>query len=96
MDTHHVNRSVNEHLMESHPICRACSEEHKPSTQCFEDGTKSTIHPKQAAVWCSLHLEQVEDLLAEVQFKVGVVGTGHVIDEHQAVPLSLKTAAKTR
>lgn len=47
---------------------------------------------------CSLHsteipnLEQVEDLLAEVQLKVCVVGARHVIDEHQAVPLSLKAA----
>lgn len=45
---------------------------------------------------CYLHLEQVKDLLAEVQLKVGVVGTGHVIDEHQAVPLGLKAAAKTK
>lgn len=81
--------------MESHLICRGRSKEHKPYTQCFEDGNKSKINPKHAAVRCYSHLEQVEDLLAEVQFKVGVVGTGHVIDEHQAVPLSLKTAAKT-
>lgn len=37
-------------------------------------------------------LEQVEDLLAQVQLKVGVVGARHVVDEHQAVPLRLKAA----
>lgn len=45
---------------------------------------------------CESHLEQVEDLLAEVQFKVGVVGSGHVVDEHQAVPLSLKASFEDR
>lgn len=38
----------------------------------------------------SVNLEQVENLLAEVQFKVCVVGSCHVVDEHQAVPLGLK------
>lgn len=39
---------------------------------------------------CSSNLEQVENLLAEVQFKVCVVGSCHVVDEHQAVPLGLE------
>lgn len=81
--------------MKSHLICRHRGGEHKPSTQCFGDEHTSTLNPKRAAVRRYFHLEQVEDLLAEVQFKVGVVGTGHVIDEHQAVPLSLKAVAKT-
>lgn len=36
------------------------------------------------------NLEQIEDLLAQVQLKVRVVGARHVVDEHQAVPLGLK------
>jgi len=40
-------------------------------------------------------LEQVEDLLAEVQLKVGVVGARHVVDEHQAIPLGLKAVGDT-
>lgn len=37
-------------------------------------------------------LEQVQDLLAQVQLEVCVVGSCHVVDEHQAIPLGLKTA----
>lgn len=36
------------------------------------------------------NLEQIEDLLAQVQLEVGVVGARHVVDEDQAVPLGLK------
>lgn len=39
---------------------------------------------------CGSNLEQIEDLLAQVQLEVRVVGTRHVVDEHQAVPLGLK------
>lgn len=44
---------------------------------------------------CKSNLEQVEDLLAQVQLKVCVVGARHVVDEHQAVPLGLKAVEKT-
>ena len=43
---------------------------------------------------CDPNLEQVEDLLAQVQLKVCVVGACHVVNEHQAVPLGLKAAGK--
>lgn len=42
--------------------------------------------------YCGSNLEKIEDLLAQVQLKVGVVGARHVVDEHQAVPLGLKAA----
>lgn len=44
---------------------------------------------------CSSNLEQVENLLAEVQFKVCVVGSCHVVNEHQAVPLGLEAVGET-
>lgn len=43
---------------------------------------------------CKSNLEQVQDLLAQVQLKVCVVGARHVIDEHQAIPLGLKAVGK--
>lgn len=45
-------------------------------------------------IWKNSHLEQVEDLFAQVQLKVCVVGTRHVVDEHQAIPLGLKAVGK--
>lgn len=42
------------------------------------------------------HLKQVEDLLTQVQLKVCVVGACHVVDKHQAIPLSLKAVSKQR
>lgn len=42
------------------------------------------------------NLEQVEDLLAQIQLKVCVVGACHVVDEHQAIPLGLKAAGKQK
>lgn len=46
--------------------------------------------------YCNSNLEQVEDLLAQVQLKVCVVGACHVVDEHQAIPLSLKAVGKRK
>lgn len=48
------------------------------------------------SLYCSEipNLEQVENLLAEVQLKVCVVGACHVIDEHQAIPLSLEAVTQ--
>lgn len=45
---------------------------------------------------CNSNLEQVENLLAEVQFKVCVVGSCHVVDEHQAVPLGLEAVGEQK
>lgn len=45
---------------------------------------------------CNSNLKQVEDLLAQIQLKVCVVGAGHVVDEHQAIPLGLKAAGNKR
>ncbi len=45
---------------------------------------------------CNSNLEQVEDLLAQVQLKVCVVGACHVVDEHQAIPLGLKAVSKQK
>lgn len=45
---------------------------------------------------CSSNLEQVQDLLAQVQLKVCVVGACHVVDEHQAIPLGLKAVGEQK
>lgn len=45
---------------------------------------------------CNSNLEQVEDLLAQVQLKVCVVGACHVVDEHQAIPLGLEAVGRQR
>lgn len=54
---------------------------------CYKYGLNYIPH-------CISNLEQVEDLLAKVQLKVCVVGSCHVIDEHQAIPLGLKAVGK--
>ena len=57
-------------------------------TQTFPVYTHKHLHVRDA------DLEQVEDLLAEVQLEVCVVGACHVVNEHQAVPLGLEAEKK--
>lgn len=52
-------------------------------------------HPDRPCTFDS-NLQQVEDLLAQVQLKVCVVGARHVVNEHQAVPLRLKAVEETQ
>lgn len=60
--------------------------------------TQSIEHGKYGCKMqhCSSNLEQVENLLAEVQFKVCVVGSCHVVDEHQAVSLGLEAVGEQK
>lgn len=42
------------------------------------------------------NLKQVKNLLAQVQLKVRVVGSCHVVDKHQAIPLCLKAVKNNK